>query len=73
MDIGIDGLFLETTGTEIDYFDSGFVGLLEQDVLGLKVGMDNLVFVEEVDCVENLEGHATDEFQGKTEVTVTFY
>jgi hypothetical protein len=54
LDVGIDGLFFEAAGSKIDDFNTRFIRLFEKDVFWFQIGMDYLVFVEEVDCVEDL-------------------
>lgn len=48
LNISVDSLFLKTTWAEIDYFNPWFIGLFQQDILGLEICMYNLIFMKEM-------------------------
>ena len=48
LNIGIDLLLLEAAAPHIDHLNPTFVFLLEHDVLGFKVAVDDVVFAEKV-------------------------
>ena len=70
LNISVDSLFLETAGTKVDDLDSRLVCFFEQNVLRLEISMDDLIFVEEVNSVEDLEGHSSDEVEGEPIVAI---
>jgi hypothetical protein len=47
LDVGIDLLVLEAGGTKVDSFDGGFLGMFEEDVLGLEVAMHHAMVSEQ--------------------------
>ena len=58
--VGIDLLILETTGAEIDNFDLGTCWMGEEDILRLKITMDDLVALQQDQAAEKLFGKAPD-------------
>jgi hypothetical protein len=43
LDVSVDLLILEATGTEINNFDTGLVYLTEQDILRFQIAVHNVV------------------------------
>jgi hypothetical protein len=72
LDVGVDGFVLEAAGAEVDDLDARLVHLLQEDVLGLEVGVDDALPVQEVDAVEQLQDESADEVEGEAVVAVAF-
>jgi len=52
LDIGVDPLIYESRGPEVDYLDSRFVRLLQQDVLRLQIAVDYAELLQVLEGVE---------------------
>lgn len=66
MDVCVDLFALEATTAHVYYLYSTFVLLLHQDVLGLQVAVNDVEFVEEVECLQYLDGKSADQVQRET-------
>ena len=55
MDVGVEPLGDEAGGPKVDDLDRGLVGRAEEDVFGLEVAMNNVLFAEKFEGVGQLE------------------
>lgn len=60
LDVHEGGLVLEHASAEIDELDASPGLVLEQDVFGLDIGVDDAVLPEEDESVEDLDGEGAD-------------
>ena len=51
MDIGVNRLSLVACGTEIDDLDDGTLEVLEQNILGFEIAMDQSGLVEQREAI----------------------
>jgi hypothetical protein len=63
LDVGVEPLGDEAGGPKVDDLDRGLVGRTEEDVFGLEVAMNNVLFAEKFEGVSQLEGDAAHERQ----------
>lgn len=73
LDVCVELLIGEAARPEIDYLDATFVGSLQQNVLGLDIAMDYVVFVEEQQRGEHLDRDPPDQLAGQRQEFVYFY
>ena len=52
---------LEATGSEIDDLEARLVWALQKDVLWLQVAVNELLFTEVLECLQNLNGEPPDQ------------
>ena len=61
LDVGVDTLIQESRASKVDDLDPRLVGLFQEDILRLKVTVDDLEHLEVLEGVEQLNCEATDE------------
>ena len=66
LNVGINLPSVEATASHIDHLYPRLVLFLQQDVLGLQVTVDDSLPTEKVQRLQDLDGKAADEVQGKT-------
>ena len=64
LDVRVNPLVGEAGGSEVDYFDTGLIWALQQDVLRFQVAVDDVFVSEELERLQDLNGEAAYQRQG---------
>ena len=70
LDVSVECLFLETTGSKVNELDSWFIVLFQEDVFWFEVAVDDTMLFEELQTDEYLDGESSDQFLTESIVVV---